>query len=424
MAALCKSDSIEDWERVKCLAAVAHHHKMRIASRHRERNANVPHKSRKAAILDENTKTRKPHNLGQGSKGTSLFAQCVDDNWYEPDDDWHDDWYERYAYYDGNDGSGDGISQPVLRNAWTMFAEMFGGTIVLAQQGIANRTCAICCESSSVLVAELGCKHVACERCWHWWVTQLPQGCLNVRGRWNQKQGTIPCFMPGCPGELGVPARVRASLETGKHKKNGRVCVRASLAAGKHKEAGSVCALCCETDMPLLQNSGCACTACVACWRRWVSTRLWECRMARKLDGVPCFTPGCCEAICLTLLRHTFATSARGSDLIRDFAVRRRLQTNPLYPAESQVDCPRSGCLGLGYLGFDQVMCFVCEHQWVSNGCGPSETMPSEVKECPQCGVQIVKNGGCDHMTCSQCNHEFWWTTLAPYHEHSDGQLW
>ena len=30
----------------------------------------------------------------------------------------------------------------------------------------------------------------------------------------------------------------------------------------------------------------------------------------------------------------------------------------------SEVDCPQPGCVGLGYLGFDMVMCFICEHQW------------------------------------------------------------
>ncbi|KAI9719698.1 MAG: hypothetical protein M1828_006131 [Chrysothrix sp. TS-e1954] len=37
-------------------------------------------------------------------------------------------------------------------------------------------------------------------------------------------------------------------------------------------------------------------------------------------------------------------------------------------------------------------------------------------KSCPQCTAQIEKTGGCDHMTCRLCHHEFCWSCSAPYH--------
>ncbi|KAK4494207.1 hypothetical protein PRZ48_014505 [Zasmidium cellare] len=36
-------------------------------------------------------------------------------------------------------------------------------------------------------------------------------------------------------------------------------------------------------------------------------------------------------------------------------------------------------------------------------------------KVCPKCGVRIRKNGGCDHMTCRKCKHEFCWLCFAAY---------
>lgn len=38
-------------------------------------------------------------------------------------------------------------------------------------------------------------------------------------------------------------------------------------------------------------------------------------------------------------------------------------------------------------------------------------------KACPnkKCGYQIEKRGGCDHMTCTRCGHEFCWVCLASY---------
>lgn len=36
-------------------------------------------------------------------------------------------------------------------------------------------------------------------------------------------------------------------------------------------------------------------------------------------------------------------------------------------------------------------------------------------KPCPNCKVDVEKNGGCSHMTCSQCKHEFCWNCQAKY---------
>lgn len=38
----------------------------------------------------------------------------------------------------------------------------------------------------------------------------------------------------------------------------------------------------------------------------------------------------------------------------------------------------------------------------------------SYTKDCPKCHVTIEKNGGCNHMTCRKCHHEFCWTCGQP----------
>ena len=35
-------------------------------------------------------------------------------------------------------------------------------------------------------------------------------------------------------------------------------------------------------------------------------------------------------------------------------------------------------------------------------------------KPCPECGVDIQKNGGCNAMTCTRCHHHFCWICLEP----------
>ena len=79
-----------------------------------------------------------------------------------------------------------------------------------------------------------------------------------------------------------------------------------------------------------------------------------------------------------------------------------------------QVECKRLDCVGIGYLGYETVMCFICQEQWEAAD-GDAMDQPCEgiagVKRCPKCGVLINKNGGCDHMHCTICKHDWWWST-------------
>jgi hypothetical protein len=39
----------------------------------------------------------------------------------------------------------------------------------------------------------------------------------------------------------------------------------------------------------------------------------------------------------------------------------------------------------------------------------------TNAKKCPRCPFHIEKTGGCDHMKCSRCHHEFCWLCLADF---------
>lgn len=397
---------------VKSAATRSRHHKARVSSRNlAQANHLDSGAARKTAKVDRNAvKVGKPHQLGQGSKGRNLFAYD-NDEWLE---DLEDEYYHENGYFWPRILQQE---QPEdnTQNAWIIFEKVSQNFSVPARQGLQGKSCAICCEGGIPLWMNLGCGDVACLPCWRWWLAQFPRCARLIFG--------VPCFMPGCRDTLSIPARSIGSVSKVPW---GPICllvksadpndVEGSFSDGRQAPSDAVCALCCESSRPLLQNSCCSASACGSCWQRWVSSQLPRCRAARQLNEIPCFVPGCRKAMRPPLLRRACATSVKGFDLICDLAVRRRLQSNPFYPPEMQEDCPRPGCLGLGYLGFDHVMCWICEHRWVSVGKGPSEDdLPNGVKKCPRCKVRISKDGGCDHMTCAQCRHEFWWTTLAPY---------
>ncbi|EDQ88427.1 uncharacterized protein MONBRDRAFT_32739 [Monosiga brevicollis MX1] len=81
--------------------------------------------------------------------------------------------------------------------------------------------------------------------------------------------------------------------------------------------------------------------------------------------------------------------------------------------------------------------CFKCQQEWhaplkctmlgrwLKKCADDSETsnwLSSHTKECPKCHATIEKNGGCNHMTCQECRHEFCWQCMGDWAPH--GSSW
>ena len=91
-------------------------------------------------------------------------------------------------------------------------------------------------------------------------------------------------------------------------------------------------------------------------------------------------------------------TSPAATRLAEQLDRRFTLQKNKLFPSIMQVECRQPGCVGIGYLGFETVMCFICEEQWALTEMDEIEALPPVVKPCPKCGVKIEKIGGCKFL--------------------------
>ena len=207
------------------------------------------------------------------------------------------------------------------------------------------------------------------------------------------------------------------------------------------------CPICC-TSVPEstihYADTGAACGhgACVTCWKTWVDSQLPACRRNFQIR-VRCMA--CPRTLDQSLV---FEVSEAACKLAENLHRRFQLQDNPLFPECMQVECRKAGCVGIGYLGYETIMCMVCEEQWpaaeegvdvhhagnldvevmsfaaalpmltaMKEGDEPVRTNEGEYRLCPnrKCKMVTEKRGGCDHMTCVMCKHEYYWSTGKAY---------
>lgn len=115
-----------------------------------------------------------------------------------------------------------------------------------------------------------------------------------------------------------------------------------------------------------------------------------------------------------------------------------------IHDSSDVVSCPNRHCLNAGIILKKpcnyQLSCESCGMQWKDPSqytCWDktkrvlskrpsirgSETWSNLSKvlftvACPKCGVFIQKNGGCSHMVCSKCNHQFCWMCHGPHYDY------
>ena len=165
------------------------------------------------------------------------------------------------------------------------------------------------------------------------------------------------------------------------------------------------CPICCESVAELIvpeaygpAGGACGCVACRACVSRWVRDQLVHSRRAKALR-VQCF--GCPKMLPQARVLEVPEAAALADALERRYV----LERNPLFPAPQQVNCRQPDCVGIGYLGYETVMCFLCEDQFSMDEAAafddPTkfELDGDRIRPCPNCKTPIMKDGGCaDHI--------------------------
>ncbi|XP_070558597.1 potential E3 ubiquitin-protein ligase ariadne-2-like [Ptychodera flava] len=92
-------------------------------------------------------------------------------------------------------------------------------------------------------------------------------------------------------------------------------------------------------------------------------------------------------------------------------------------PAAKRATCSKcnvSFCFRCGNIYHAPTDCETIK-RWLTKCRDDSETanyISAHTKDCPKCSVCIEKNGGCNHMQCFKCKHDFCWMCLGDWKNH------
>ncbi|KAJ9667833.1 hypothetical protein H2201_002019 [Coniosporium apollinis] len=210
------------------------------------------------------------------------------------------------------------------------------------------------------------------------------------------------------------------------------------------KVPGFMCDICCE-EGPDMETFAMKCDHrfCVDCYKQYLCGKIKEEGEAARIK---CPGDGCNRIVdskSLDLLVTTDLKERYQELLTRTYVDdRENLKWCPapncIYAVECPVkkrdlskivptvhcNCKHSFCFGCSLPDHQPAPCALVK-KWLKKCEDDSETanwISANTKECPKCHSTIEKNGGCNHMTCRKCRHEFCWMCMGVWSEH--GTSW
>ncbi|KAH0609326.1 uncharacterized protein H6S33_012812 [Morchella sextelata] len=207
---------------------------------------------------------------------------------------------------------------------------------------------------------------------------------------------------------------------------------------------GFVCDICCDDEVGLdTYAMRCNHRYCVNCYRQYLESKIKDegeatriqcpsegCSMIVDSKTVDLLVPVEIDKRYKELLNRTYVDDkpnlrwcpAPNCEYAVDCAIR-PVQLHTIVPSVN-CRCGHNFCFGCGFSEHQPCPCALVK-KWLKKCEDDSETanwISANTKECPKCVSTIEKNGGCNHMTCRKCKHEFCWVCMGPWAEH--GTSW
>jgi len=199
-----------------------------------------------------------------------------------------------------------------------------------------------------------------------------------------------------------------------------------------------MCFVCSEDrDQFLSMGPACKHEYCVEDWMTHMKTKIQDNDI---FTGLKCMEPGCnCMAtneFLGTLLgpdsddmlkyKRFLIDSFVSTNSSLAFCPNRACQLVLQFPQgghdlDVQCNCGTKFCVGCADEGHNPCSCRDLKN-WKLKDADDSMTatwIKANTKDCSKCNSQIEKNGGCNHMTCKKCKHEFCWICGGDWRGHT-----
>lgn len=194
------------------------------------------------------------------------------------------------------------------------------------------------------------------------------------------------------------------------------------------------CVVCCDEFPPSqMWCLSCGHIFCDNCWKEEVKSKINQ-----GMSQINCMESGCHCLVPPTSVRQLCEKEEIYNNLLH-FIIDQQVNL-----ADTLTHCPNPKCskpINKLSAHLCNVLKCSCRHEFCSECHNPSHAPATcgekerwdiltnedvmqqrlygdNFKKCPNCQSGIEKNGGCNHMTCTKCRHEFCWLCLKPWKSH------
>ena len=165
---------------------------------------------------------------------------------------------------------------------------------------------------------------------------------------------------------------------------------------------------------------------CKDCWLNYLNEKI------NSNEDILCMEKTCLKNIKDERIRYFLKDNNILLKKYKNNILKRKIYNNP-----NKKFCPYPNCDGIGeIINFNipnnkfikcskgHEFCFVCLKKWHKGKKCKEEIIDKNLKKwknkenskrCPNCGIILIKNNGCNHMKCTNCKYDFCWFCMNKY---------